>query len=49
MCATCNKLAKWGVKIHVDIDEGTHFVLWALASMDKRQTKIYDTYVDVVS
>jgi hypothetical protein len=34
-CATYEKLVKWGIRIHVGIDGGNHFVLWACVAMNK--------------
>ncbi len=35
---------KWGIKIHVGIDGGNHFVLWACVAMNKQKETIFAGY-----
>jgi len=43
-CTSYDKLVKWGIRIHVGIDGGSHFVLWAHVATNKQKETIYEGY-----
>jgi hypothetical protein len=40
---------KWGIRIHVGIDGGNHFVLWACVAMNKWKETIFVGYFTVIA
>ncbi len=40
---------KWGIRIHVGIDGGSHFVLWACVAMNKQKETIFARYSIVIA
>jgi hypothetical protein len=42
--ATYDKLTPWHIHLHGGIDEGSHFLLWVVVSMDKKKETIFAMY-----
>lgn len=43
-CTSYDNLVKWGIRIHVGINGGSHFVLWAHVATNKQKKTIYEGY-----
>jgi len=40
---------KWGIRIDVGIDGGSHFVLWACVTMNKQKETIFARYFIIIA
>jgi hypothetical protein len=43
-CTSYDKLVKWGIRIHVGINGGNHFVVWAHIATNKQKKTIFEVY-----